>query len=121
MNVGIVTYKYLQVNSTPQALLGPNHLLLLWDATDNVAPHHGEGAMTTEVKSMNTSAVRTAPGITNHPHVAMRGVGKNMTQNAANEVETEVGGVAVTTRMDVKSAKSAVQCILRFNFDLPTF
>jgi hypothetical protein len=63
--------------------------------------------MTAEVKSMNTSAVGIAHGITNHPHVAMRGVEKNMTQNAANEVETEVGGAVVTTRTDVKKAKSA--------------
>jgi hypothetical protein len=77
--------------------------------------------MTAEVKSMNTSAVGIAPGITNHPHVAMRGVEKIMTQNVANEVETEVGGAVVTTRTDVKVAKSAVQCILSVAFHLPTF
>jgi hypothetical protein len=76
--------------------------------------------MTAKVKSMNTSAVGIAPGITNHPHVGMRGVEKNMTQNAANEVETEVGGSVVTTRTDVKRAKGAVQCILSMTFRLPT-
>jgi hypothetical protein len=76
--------------------------------------------MTAEVKSMNTSAVGIAPGITNHPHVAMRGVEKNMIQNAVNEVETEVGGSAVRTRTDVKRAKSAVQCILSMTIHLPT-
>lgn len=72
------------------------------------------------VKSTNMSAVGIAPGITNHPHVAMRGAEKNMTQNAANEVETEVRGAAVTTRTDVKRAKSAVQYILSMIFHLPT-
>jgi hypothetical protein len=110
----------LQVNSTPQIVLGSNHLFLQWDVTDNAALHHEEDAMTTEIKNMNTSAVRIALGITNHPHVAMRGMGKNMTQNAANEVATEVGGAVVTTRTDVKRAKSAVQCILKLNFHLPT-
>jgi len=76
--------------------------------------------MTTEVKSMNTSAVGIAPGITNHPHVAMRGVKKNMTQNAANEVETGVGGAVVMTKTDMKRAKSAVLCILSMTFHLPT-
>jgi hypothetical protein len=112
-----LTYKSTQ---HPKSLLGSNHLFLLWDATDNAALHHEEGAMMAEVKSMNTSAVGVAPGITNHPHVAMRGVGKNMTQNAANKVETEVGGAVVTTRTGVKRAKSAVQCILSLTFHLPT-
>ena len=62
--------------------------------------------MMAEIKNMNTSAVGIAPGITNRPHVAMRGVEKNMTQNPANEVETEVGGAVVMTRTDVKRAKS---------------
>jgi hypothetical protein len=110
----LVTYK-LTRHRKSLLLLGLNHLFLLWDATDNAALHHEEGAMTAEVKSMNTSAVRIAPGITNHPHVAM-----NMTQNAANQVETEVGGAVVTTRTDVKRAKSAVQCILSMTFHLPT-
>lgn len=117
MNVGIL---YLTSQLDTLSLLGPNHLFLLWDATDSVAPHHEEGAMTAEVKSMNTSAVRIAPGITNHPHVAMRGVEKNMTQNATNKVETEVGGAVVTTRTDVKRAKSEVQYILSMTFHLPT-
>lgn len=111
----------LQVNSTNQyCYLAQTHLFLLWDATDNAALHHEEDTMTAEVKSMNTSAVGIAPGITNHPHVAMRGVEKILTQNAANEVKTEVGGAVVTTRTDVKRAKSALQCILSMTFDLPT-
>src|SRR6266849_1760571 len=112
----------LQVNSTPPShyrYFGPNHLFLLWDATDNAALHHEKGATTAEVKSMNTSVVGIAPGITNHPHAAMRGVGKNMTQNPANKVEIEVGGAVVTTRTGVKRAKSAVQCILSVTFHLP--
>jgi hypothetical protein len=107
----------LQVNSTHiTTLLDPNHLFLIWDAIDIAALHH-EGAMTAGVKSTNMSAVGIAPGITDHPHVAMRGVEKNMTQNAANEVETEA---AVTTRTDMKRAKGAVQCILSLIFHLPT-
>jgi hypothetical protein len=97
------------------------HLFLAWDTTDNAALHREEGATMAAVKSMNMSAVRIAPGITNHPHVVMRGVVKNMTQNAANEVKTEVGGGVVTTRTDVKRTKSAVQCILTMTFHLPTF
>jgi hypothetical protein len=116
--VGIL---YLTSQLDTLSLLGPNHLFLLWDAIDSAAPHHEEGAMTAEVKSMNTSAVGITPGITNHPHVAMRGVEKNMTQNAANEVETGVGGTVVTTRTDMKRAKSAVQYILSMTFHLSTF
>ena len=76
--------------------------------------------MTAEVKSMNTSAVGIAPGITNRPHVAMKSLAKNITQNAANKVETEVGGTVVTTSIGVKRAKSAVLCILSMTFHLPT-
>ena len=72
--------------------------------------------MTPEVKSMITSAVGIAPGITNQVHVVMRGMEKIMTQNATNKVETGVGGAIVTTRTDVKRVKSAVQCILNITF-----
>jgi hypothetical protein len=65
-----------------------------------------------EVKSMNTSGVGIVPEITNHPRVVMRGVEKNMTQNVANRVETEVRGEVATRRIEVKTAKSASQCIL---------
>ena len=75
--------------------------------------------MTAEVKSTNMSGLGIAPAITNHPHVAMRGVEKNMTQNTANEVETEVGGAVVMTRTDVKRAKSALVTIhLKHNIPL---
>jgi hypothetical protein len=110
----------LRVNSTRKYYIASNRLFLLWDATDNAALHHEEDTMMAEIKSMNTSAVRIAHGITNHPHVAMRGTGKNMTQNAANEVETEVGGAVVTARTDVERAKGAIQCIFKLNSYLPT-
>jgi hypothetical protein len=60
--------------------------------------------MTAEVESMNTSGVGIAPEITNRPHVVVRGVEK-MTQNVANEVETEVGSGVAMRRIDVKRAK----------------
>jgi hypothetical protein len=115
-----VNVRILYLTSQLYHHFGSNYLFLLWDATDNAALHHEEGIMTAEVKSMNTSAVGIAPGITNRPHVAMTGVKKNMTQNAANEVETEVRGAVVMTRTDVKRAKSAVQCISSMSFHLPT-
>jgi hypothetical protein len=95
-------------------------IAFLWYATNNAALHHEEGTMTTEVKIMNMSAVRIAPGTTTHPHAAMRGVEKNMTQNADNEVETKVESAVVMTRTDVKRAKGAVQCILSMISHLPT-
>jgi hypothetical protein len=85
--------------------------------TDRAPLHHEEGAVTAEVKRMNTSGVGIAPEITNHPRVVMRGVEKNMTQKFVSKVETEVGGGVATRRIDVKRAKSASQCIL--GYDLP--
>lgn len=76
--------------------------------------------MTAKVKSMDTSGVTIALPITNHPHVAMRGVEKNTTQNPANEVGTEVGSAVAMTRTDVKRAESALQCVLSMTFHLPT-
>jgi hypothetical protein len=76
--------------------------------------------MTAEVESMNTSGVGIAPEITNRPHVVVRGVEK-MTQNVANEVETEVGSGVAMRRIDVKRAKSASQYILTLGFPLTNF
>jgi hypothetical protein len=65
--------------------------------------------MTVKVRTMNTSVAGIAPETTNRPHVVMRVVEKDMSQNIAHEVGTEVGGAVVTRGIDVKRAKSALQ------------
>jgi hypothetical protein len=77
--------------------------------------------MTAEAKSMNTSGVGIAPEITNHLHVVVRSVEKNMTQSVANEVETEAGGGIAMRRIDMKRAKGVPQCIFNHGFPLTNF
>jgi len=92
--------------------LPPNHHFFLCGATDNAASLHEDGALTAEVKSMNTNGIEIGLETTNHLHVVMRGVEKNLTQSVANGVETEVRDAVAMMRINVKRAKGALQCIL---------